>query len=338
MRYEKSQALLRLAFEMQGTAEGISLRDIQEKFSVSRRTAERMRDAVREVFSEVEEVDAGDGFKRWRIRSRRSGTIPPVTLDELTTLRSAAQRLRQDGRGEQAQVVDGVEAKLRSMVLPNVLVRMEADYEVLLQSEGLAMRPGPRSRVGGAVVRELREAIKACEPVRLHYRARGSKSQSSLLVHPYGFLYGNRHYLVAFHASPDVEDFRLFSLPNIEKVGRLGGQFTRDSEFSLASYAANSFGVFQEEPYNVVWRVSPEAVADAHEHLFHPSQTFEEQPDGSLLVRFRAGGLLEMCWHLFTWGGGIQVIEPPELVEIARDLAEDFAAALPADAVPGIGK
>ena len=75
MRYEKSQALLRLANELQGTAEGLSLRDIQEKFSVGRRTAERMRDAVCEVFPDVEEVYLGDGFKRWRIRSRRSGSV-----------------------------------------------------------------------------------------------------------------------------------------------------------------------------------------------------------------------------------------------------------------------
>ena len=329
MRYEKSQALLRLANELQGTAEGLSLRDIQEKFSVGRRTAERMRDAVCEVFPYVEEVYLGDGFKRWRIRSRRSGALVPITLDELTTLRSAAARLRQEGLKDQADVVDGVEAKLRSMLLPNVLLRMEADYEALLEAQGLAMRPGPRPRIAGSVMRDLREAIKGAWPVTLHYRARETRAHSRLLVNPYGFLYGNRHYLIGFHASPDIEAIRLFSLSNIEKVERAEGQFTRDPDFSLDAYAANSFGVFQEEPFNVVWRVSPEAVDDAREHLFHPSQTFEDQPDGSLLVRFRAGGLLEMCWHLFTWGGAIQVIEPPDLIDVMREQLENLGAELP---------
>lgn len=39
----------------------------------------------------------------------------------------------------------------------------------------------------------------------------------------------------------------------------------------------------------------------------------EDQPDGSLIVRFRAGGALEMSWHLFTWGSDVEVLEPAKL-------------------------
>jgi hypothetical protein len=35
----------------------------------------------------------------------------------------------------------------------------------------------------------------------------------------------------------------------------------------------------------------------------------EDQPDGSLIVRFRAGGLLEMAWHLFTWRNEVKVLK-----------------------------
>lgn len=329
MRYEKSQALLRLAFEMQGSAEGISLRDIMEKSEVSRRTAERMRDAVREVFSEVEEVDLGDGFKRWRIRVRRNGMAVPISADELATLHSAASRLRADGRNEQAGVVDGLAAKLRSLILPDVLRRIEPDYEALVEAEGLALRPGPRPRVANVVMRELREAVKGCEVVRLHYRARSTGLLGTQTVHPYGFLYGNRHYLVGFNAGAEVPDFHLFSLANIEKIERLSECFNRDPSFSMEEYANRSFGVFQEKPVNVVWRVMPEAAAEAREVLFHPTQTIEEQSDGSLIVRFAAGGLLEMCRYLFAWRGAIQVVEPVELVDIIRRELDRFQAALP---------
>lgn len=71
---------------------------------------------------------------------------------------------------------------------------------------------------------------------------------------------------------------------------------------------------------DVVWRVRPNAVDDARDWMFHPTQTMEDQPDGSLIIRFRAGGLLEMCWHLFTWGGAIEVVEPPELRHMAAEL------------------
>jgi predicted DNA-binding transcriptional regulator YafY len=41
-----------------------------------------------------------------------------------------------------------------------------------------------------------------------------------------------------------------------------------------------------------------------------PTQEVELQPDGSLVVRFTAGGALEMAWHLYTWGRHVTVIQP----------------------------
>ena len=47
--------------------------------------------------------------------------------------------------------------------------------------------------------------------------------------------------------------------------------------------------------------------------MFHPTQRLEPGRDGSIVVRFRAGGLREMAWHLFTWGPSVEVLEPPAL-------------------------
>ena len=47
--------------------------------------------------------------------------------------------------------------------------------------------------------------------------------------------------------------------------------------------------------------------------LFHPDQTVSENDDGSLTVRFKAGGINEMCWHLFTWGDSVTVERPKAL-------------------------
>jgi predicted DNA-binding transcriptional regulator YafY len=49
------------------------------------------------------------------------------------------------------------------------------------------------------------------------------------------------------------------------------------------------------------------------EYVFHPTLTLERQRDGSLIVLFRAGGLLEMCWHLYPWGANVEVLAPDEL-------------------------
>ena len=46
MRYERVGDIVRLAIRLQGSRGGLTIADIQDEFSVSRRTAERMRDAV----------------------------------------------------------------------------------------------------------------------------------------------------------------------------------------------------------------------------------------------------------------------------------------------------
>jgi predicted DNA-binding transcriptional regulator YafY len=46
---------------------------------------------------------------------------------------------------------------------------------------------------------------------------------------------------------------------------------------------------------------------------FHANQAVEPQPDGSVIVRFRASGMLELAWHLFTWGDKVEILAPPAL-------------------------
>jgi predicted DNA-binding transcriptional regulator YafY len=87
------------------------------------------------------------------------------------------------------------------------------------------------------------------------------------------------------------------------------------------------FGVFREEPSNVVWRFSAEAAADARQFRFHPDQILTELPDGRLEVAFRAGGLQEMAWHLFRWGGHVEIVSPPELRAILVEMLETALAA-----------
>jgi len=137
--------------------------------------------------------------------------------------------------------------------------------------------------------------------------------RSFQIVHPYVFHYGSRNYLVAWSESERARDFRNFSLSDIERVEPLEKYFTRRRDFSLQAYAERSFGVFEEKQVNVVWKLSPKAAQDAKDFLFHPTQKLEPRKDGSLIVRFRAGELQEMAWHLATWGREVEVSSPAAL-------------------------
>ena len=317
MRYEKAETVLRVALDMQASALGLSLEELQRNYSdkpLSRRTAERLRDAVERLFPQIEQANPGEVPKRWRLPGGTVNGLASVTAAELADLGTAISLLRRENMDVQAENAERGVAKMRALVKRPVMNRIEPDLEALTEAEGLAMRPGPRPKIDVEIVSTLREAIITRRKVRLHYVYRGSGKRGYQIVHPYGFLYGNRHYLVAWSESEEARDFRSFALSNIERVETFDRTFTRKRDFSLREYAERSFGVFQEKPVDVVWKFSQKAAADACEFVFHPTQVVESQPDGSLIVRFRAGGLLEMAWHLFTWGGEVKVIKPQRLL------------------------
>ena len=173
------------------------------------------------------------------------------------------------------------------------------------------MRAGPRPRLDAGLLSALREAITTRRLVKFRYLAQSTGLQSRQRVRPLGLLYGNRAFLVA--PSEWGEEPRLWRLANVSELRISEETFERDPDFDLERYAKRSFGTFQEEPVEVVLRFAPDAARDASNFMFHPDQTTEPNDDGSLTVRFEAGGIDEMCWHLFTWGESVTVEKPPRL-------------------------
>ncbi len=160
VRYERLQDIVRLAIRLQGSLDGLTLDDIRADFLVSRRTAERLRDAVEAVFGPLEVVDTGDNKRHWRLRSDALRRLVPVSAGgELTELASAATSLERLGLEERAALIRDLATKLRATLRPESLARVESDLEALVHAEGLAMRPGPRPRLDTGLVSLLREAI-----------------------------------------------------------------------------------------------------------------------------------------------------------------------------------
>jgi predicted DNA-binding transcriptional regulator YafY len=318
MRHEKGEALLTLALEMQAARAGLTLRQIQERFGVGRRTAMRMRDAVLRVFPQAIEREGDDRQKRWHIPPGTLDRLASVPADELAVLDSAVRLLEDQGRALDAATLAGMAGKLRAVMPPEHARRVEPDVEALLEAEGLACRPGPRPRLDLDIADALRNALKAGVAVRLTYGSRRDPTPAVRIVHPYGVLHGHRHYLVGHQSDPAPAGVRLFSLPRITAIEPLDQLAERPPGFDLTAFAKQAFGVFQEDPVDVAWRFSPNVAEEARRFRFHPDQTEEDAPDGSLIVRFRAGGLLEMAWHLYTWGDRVEVLSPPELAAMVH--------------------
>lgn len=316
MRYERLADILRLAMRLQG-AGGLTLDDIQAGFQVSRRTAERLRDAVERAFGPLEYEDGDDGKRHWRLHTNAVRDLVRVSADELVELETAASEAERAGFDDRASLLRDLAAKLRALLSPADRRRIEPDLEALTMAEGLAMRPGPRPRIEPGLLMTLREAIKAGRTVTFRYLSRMTGRRSRQRVQPHGILYGSRAYLVG--RTDWTEDMRYWVLANMSEAVLAEESFEFDDGFDLEEFAGRSFGVFQEEPIEVALRFAPKATADAASFLFHPGQELANDDDGSLIVRFRAGGTREMCWHLFTWGDAVTVEAPESLrLEIAE--------------------
>ena len=307
MSYEKTDNLLDLALWMQSSREGVTLNDIVERFGVSRRTAERMRDMIVNHFIQAEEVDGDDRKKRWRIPQGALKDMFLFSADELTTLSLAEESLRKVHLDVQADVLNKVLQKVKASMKQDLFRKIEPDTEALLEAQGFAHRPGPKLKINPEFLSIIKEAILACKKIQIKYTNTSGKS-STQIVAPYGFLYGNKHYLVAY--SDFAKDYRYYALHKLMDVVILNEYFEKDKNFTLADFTKDCFGVFKEKPHNIEWLFDKEVAEDAAKYEFHPSQKMIKNPDGTLTVKFRAGGLQEMDWHLYTWGNHVKVIKP----------------------------
>ena len=316
---------------MQAARGGLTLTDIEQRFEVSRRTAIRMRDAVIAAFPQADEVPSNDRSKRWRLAGEVTRPLLGITADDLASLENAAAILVRENLIEQAEELRGVASKIRATLAAELMRKIDPDLGALAEAEGIAMRPGPRPAIASSVFATLRTAIKSCRKVSFRYEGRISGKNELRTVRPLGFLYGHRHYLVALKDEEAVPEapgpgIRFYSLPQISKLRLLADSFDRDPGFNLSEFVAPSFGVYEEEPVDIIWRFSAEAAAIARQFQFHPSQTVDMCDDGTMLVRFHAGGLLELAWHLMTWGQHVEVIEPAALRNLLPDTMPDWPA------------
>jgi predicted DNA-binding transcriptional regulator YafY len=242
--------------------------------------------------------------------------------EAVAAIETAARECEARGETDRAALLREAATTLRTVMRPDALRRAETDIAALMEAEGIAMRPGPRPVIAAGVLPTLRRAILGVQLVVVRYTSPDAEEPAARILCPYGILYGGRGWLVA-HVE-GLSEMRLWRLDRIISADMLDRGFQRREDFSLPEYASQSFGVFHEEPIDVVLRFTPEPAEDAERWLFHPSQSMTRETDGSLIVRFRAGGMQEMSNHLFTWGTAVTVVRPEQL---RQQIAESAAIA-----------
>jgi predicted DNA-binding transcriptional regulator YafY len=331
MSFEKAQQLLELATFVAARRMGVTLDDVSERFGTSRRTAQRIMHALEAQFPDTESGFDEYGHKRWRLQTGALRDLLTLTSDELAALDLATETLERNALGVEATELRRLREKIMALVPRSKIARLETDHEALLEAQGLAARPGPAARIAPKIASTISTALKSSERLKIVYHSRGSAKPTARVVEPYGVLIGIRRYLVAKPKGDTDGPLRYYVAENIQKAELTGENFVRDPGFDIDKHAQKAFGAFQNDSEygEVVWKFKPGVASHARAFLFHPTQVWEDLPDGSLVVRFFASGHLEMCWHLYMWGDQVQVLAPDALRKMVEPYRRSDFHALP---------
>jgi predicted DNA-binding transcriptional regulator YafY len=313
MRSEKPADLLKLARALAASAEGMTLDEMAAFSKVGRRTVERRRDAIEDVFGPLDRIDDARQI-RFRMNGRGLGSFAVApTSEELAELENAVRACMAARDDSRAEILSSLHRKILASLRSAERLRLDTDIDAQLRAEAFALQVGPRPYADPNILKKLREALLAGVMVKFLY---GESSDAALRwrkVIPYGLLFAPRFYLVArIKSKPEPVLFRLDRMHDLELTDEPGAP---PGSFDLDAYASRSFD-FQEEAEDIVLRFDPSAAPDARTYLFHPTHTMIDEADGSLTVRFRAAGLLQIAHHLMTWGPTVAILAPERLKEL----------------------
>ena len=307
--YERFTKMVRLTVKMFGNP--LTKNDICEILNCSKRTADRVVNCIYDVYSEfggLEEKEK-EGKKAWII-SGNQRLLKPLKVDEddLYLLNTLADLMAKQGRNEDSERLTNLRAQLVQS-----LSKKDREWEGLVSPEGNVFRPGVKVDIDPEIIKIIRQAIREKKVINIEYFNKNSGKISEGALEPYGILYSDRmQYLLARHWDNYFNDeIHHFILSNIRSAIITKEDF-KGVDFDMNDYMKDSFGVWREEPYDVEWKFTAKAAPEAENFIFHPGQETIKNEDGTLTVKFRAGGTLEMAWHLATWGKQVKVVQPAD--------------------------
>ena len=310
-RYPKLGKILNLIIKMQSRYSGITLNDIQEELEVSRRSAERLRDVLIWEIPQIEELPTTGREKHWGFsRSSHLREIISFSKDEIAELEGVKNNLQLDSTKD---VLNGIVDKLKVLSRKNA-TEIEDAIEILLKTEGSAVTQKPSYKIDIQILDTIRQAIKENLRIKCKYDGRDK------ILSPFGIVYGSNVYLIGVEGDkPDPYVYRLHKVTDIE----LTEETFDKGDFDIKEYANRSFGVYQNEIIKVELRFSKEVAEDVLNYNFHPTQKVKQNDDGTVTVKFKASGELEILWHIFRWGDKVQIISPKSLKKEYIEMLEN---------------
>jgi predicted DNA-binding transcriptional regulator YafY len=172
------------------------------------------------------------------------------------------------------------------------------------------------------VIKQINGAVVQCRIIEIRYYSLSSKRETTRKVDPYKvWFFNGTLYLIGWcHVHDEI---RMFVLDRIRLLHVTNERFIPPDDFDLDEYMRDAFGVIRSDVEQVVIKFDPSLERYLKENIWHPSQVFKKDKDGSLLMTMEVGGLREVMSWVLGFGREAEVVEPEHL---RRAVAEELAS------------
>lgn len=300
-RYSRVSDIIDLATYMASKVQGITISDIIERYNVSRRTAERMRDSLLNIFPEVDEIETNDNLKHWGFTNNVISSLINFEPKEIANLE---QMQRRTTNKELKKELTSTITKIKALTNKRQ-ANAEENIELFMQTEGYAVRQMPQYNINIETLEIIRKALQSSKIVTGIYHDKKRE------IEPLGMIYGEKIYLIAREKAKGkgIYSYLLHKFSQLKLTEKVFDK----GDFNLQEYAKQSFGVYHGEILDVKLLFSKELASEASNFNFHPTQKGKYNDDGTYTVTFKASGDKEIIWHVFRWGAGCKIISPKSL-------------------------
>ena len=316
-RLNKTEQIIELAMMFQNSYCGLCIEDIEHHFECSRRSAERMKALLFDLFPEkVEEVPTSEKKKRWRFVKGAMNALISFTADDFANLEYLKGLSNDENKRKE---LDELIAKIKALTPQKNLQSFDTDVSAIMESEGFAVRQYSGVNIEPKILEELRTSMLAFKKIQFNYPIKGEIK--TITLNPYGLVIADKYYLVGYNEY--VGDLRQYRVDKISNLTILDEYFEKDEKFSLTEYSNNSFGVYQEKPIDIVLEFDKSVANDVLNYHFHPTQKIKQLENENVQVEFKSGGTYAICQELFKWGGKVQIKKPVELKDYYKQYLSD---------------
>jgi predicted DNA-binding transcriptional regulator YafY len=319
---ETSARLLRLLSLLQAHRDWTGA-ELAERLGVTARTVRRDVEKLRGLGYPVHaSVGVAGGYQLGA-----GAALPPLLLDDEEAV-AVAVGLRTAAGGTVAGIA---ETSVRALAKLEQILPSRLRHRVnLLQSVMVPLTAGGPT-VDAETLTAIAAACRDHQRLRFDYRDHDGTgtvrtSEPHRLVHT-----GRRWYLIAYDV--DRQDWRTFRVDRLRTRTPTGPRFVpRDPPADAAAYVSQAVG---SAPYRYQARILMRAPLDVVADQASPTAgRLEPVDERSCVLHTGANSLEQLALYVGLKGVDFEVLDPPELVEHVRVLAERFARAARAGGAP----